>query len=185
MLNRQKSVRPWSVDSLHGGFVASQICPVGRSKIKNKIKFCQPDFFPYLWKLESVGREIGSGGQNTKKLFPIFFFYRSFCKHIGRSAMQGINWWRPYWVGDWLWVIHVSLLSWYTSLINTMILELVCSHMRDWTMVCKGSTSYNLGGHGADLRKRIFFGDPLNIIFSWTPSEHFFFFLGKIDRIIF
>ena len=26
----QRSIRPWSVDSLHGGFVASQICPVGR-----------------------------------------------------------------------------------------------------------------------------------------------------------
>ncbi len=72
-------LRPWSVDSLHGGFVASQICPVGRSKIKNKIKFCQPIFFSYLWNWSrSVGRKKKDNiwdkwcdSKNTFKIMPI------------------------------------------------------------------------------------------------------------------
>ena len=28
--------KPWSVDSLNGGFMTSELCSAGRSKIKNK-----------------------------------------------------------------------------------------------------------------------------------------------------
>ncbi len=48
------ALRPWSVDSLDGGFIASQFCSVGRSENKNKIP------------------EIPSGGQIKKKIGPLF-----------------------------------------------------------------------------------------------------------------
>ncbi len=39
-------IRPCSVDFLDGGFFSGLFSPVGRSKIKNKIKLSKLNFFP-------------------------------------------------------------------------------------------------------------------------------------------
>ena len=45
----QKVVRPGSIDSLHRGFVTSQICPVGWSKIKKKRKILSAIIISENW----------------------------------------------------------------------------------------------------------------------------------------
>ncbi len=51
-------IRPWSVDSLDGGFFTSQFCPVGRSVGKNKNKILLALIF-FLSLTVGVGRSVG------------------------------------------------------------------------------------------------------------------------------
>ncbi len=51
------AIRPWSVDSLDGGFFSSQFCPVDRSGSKNENKILLALVF-FLYLTVGVGRLV-------------------------------------------------------------------------------------------------------------------------------